>query len=269
METQTEQLFISGREGRKLAALLDRPADQPLAYALFTHCFTCSKDYHAVSRISRALANLGMAVLRFDFTGLGESEGDFSDTNFSTNLEDLLDAAQFLRENFGPPELLIGHSLGGSAVLAAARSIPESSAVVTIGAPSDPAHLGPILTKAAPEIKPAGEADIVLAGRTFRVKRQLLEDLQEHNLLRAIAELDRPLLVLHSPSDQTVAIDNAHRIFEAAKHPKSLVAIAGADHLLTDRPAGEYVASVISAWFARYIGRNQEQEAPPLVEKQE
>ena len=209
MERQTEQLLIRGRSGQKLAARLDRPAGRPLAYALFTHCFTCSKDYHAVSRISRALADRGIAVLRFDFTGLGESEGDFADTNFSSNLEDVLDSAQFLRENFGPPELLIGHSLGGSAVLAAARSVPDCSGVVTIAAPSDPAHLGPVLAKAAPAIEIEGEADIVLAGRKFRIKRQLLEDLREHNLRQAISQINQPLLILHSPSDQTVAIEKS------------------------------------------------------------
>jgi len=273
MEKQTEQFFISARSGWKLAARLDRPADRPLAYAIFTHCFTCSKDYHVVSRISHALADRGIAVLRFDFTGLGESEGNFSDTNFSSNLEDLLDAAQFLRENFGPPEILIGHSLGGAAALAAARFIPDCSAVVTIAAPSDTAHLVPVLTKSAPAIETEGEADALVAGRTFRIKRQLLEDLQQHNLLRVIAELGRPLLVLHSPSDRTVHIDNAHRIFEAAKHPKSFVSIAGADHLLTGRPTGEYVASVISAWVARYIGRNyigrNQEEDVSLLPKQE
>ena len=255
METQSERLFFIGQAGRKLAARLDRPAAQPITSALFTHCFTCSKDFHAVSRIGRALAAKGIAVLRFDFTGLGESEGDFADTNFSSNLEDLLGAAQFLRETLGPPELLIGHSLGGTAVLAAAHSIPESSAVVTIGAPSDLAHLRPILTGGATEIETEGKAEVVVAGRKFRIKRQLLEDLQEHNLRRAIGDLAKPLLVLHSPADKIVGIDHAHRIFEAANHPKSFVAIEGADNMLVERPAAEYVASVISAWAAWYIGR--------------
>lgn len=261
METQSERIFFPGDTDRKLAARLDRPTGQPVTYALFAHCFTCSKDYHAVSRISRALAARGIAVLRFDFTGLGESEGDFADTNFSSNLEDLLAAAQFMRNGFGPPELLIGHSLGGSAVLAAARSIPESTAVVTIGAPSDPADLRPILTGGTPEIETEGEAQVVVAGRKFRIKRQLLEDLEEHNLRRAIGELAKALLVLHSPADKIVDIDHAHRIFDAAKHPKSFVAIEGADHLLVERPAAEYVASVISAWAAWYTGRSRRKEA--------
>ena len=254
METHSERIFFPGHTDKKLAARLDRSTAQPITYALFAHCFTCSKDFHAVSRISRALAVRGIAVLRFDFTGLGESEGDFADTNFSSNLEDLVAAAHFLRKNLGPPELLIGHSLGGSAVLAAARSIPESSALVTIGAPSDPGHLRPILTGAAPQIEVEGEAEVALAGRKFRIKRQLLEDLQEHNLRRAIGELAKPILVLHSPADQIVSIEHAHRIFEAAKHPKSLVAIEGADHMLVERAAAEYVASVISAWAAWYVG---------------
>lgn len=256
MEAQSEHLFFIGQTGAKLAARLDRPTAQPVTYALFAHCFTCSKDFHAVSRISRALAARGIAVLRFDFTGLGESEGDFADTNFSSNLEDLLRAAQFLRKNLGPPELLIGHSLGGSAVLAAASSIPESSAVVTIGAPSDPRHLRPILTGAASEIEGEGEAEVILAGRKFRIKRQLLEDLREHNLRDILGNLGRALLVLHSPNDEVVGIEHAHRIFDAAKHPKSFVAIAGADHILGERAAAEYVASGISAWVIRYIKRS-------------
>ena len=265
MEAQSERLFFVGHAGTKLAARLDRPATHPIAYALFAHCFTCSKDFHAVSRISRALAARGIAVLRFDFTGLGESEGDFADTNFSSNLEDLLGAAQFLRKNLGPPELLIGHSLGGSAVLAAARSIPESVAVVTIGAPSDPGHLRPILTGTAPELEAKGEAEVVLAGRKFRIKRQLLEDLQEHNLRRAIGELAKSLLILHSSADQIVSIEHAHRIFEAAKHPKSFIAIEGADHMLVEQTAAEYVASVISAWVAWYIGKSREEEPSGLA----
>jgi len=238
-----------------LAARLDRPDGPPTTYALFAHCFTCSKDYHAVSRISRALAARGIAVLRFDFTGLGESEGDFADTDFSSNLEDLLAAAKFLRENHGLPELLIGHSLGGSAVLATARAVSESKAVVTIAAPSDLGYLRPIL--ASPEIRKEGEAAVVIAGRKFRIKQQLLTDLDEHNLNRAIGELARPLLVLHSPADQTVDIGNAHDIFAAARHPKSFVAIEGANHLLSDPKASEYVASLISAWAAWYVGSSR------------
>jgi len=255
MEMQTERIFFRGHTDSKLAARLDRPTGEPVSCALFAHCFTCSKDYHAVSRISRALAAQGIAVLRFDFTGLGESEGDFADTNFSSNLDDLLAAARFLGERLGPPELLIGHSLGGSAVLAAARRIPESKAVVTIGAPCDPGHLRPILAGAAPAIETEGEAEVVLAGRQFRIKRQLLDDLREHSLRRFIGDLRKALLILHSPADKIVGIEHAHRIFEAAKHPKSFVAIEGADHLLADRAASDYVASVISAWAAWYIGR--------------
>ena len=261
MEMQSERMFFPGHTGSKLAARLDRPKSQPVTYALFAHCFTCSKDYHAVSRISRALADRGVVVLRFDFTGLGESERDFADTNFSSNLEDLLAAANFLGENLGHPELLIGHSLGGSAVLAAAGRVPESTAVVTIGAPCDPSHLRPLLSAAVPQIETKGEAEVVVAGRKFRIKRQLLEDLQEYNLRRAIGELDKALLVLHSPADKIVGIEHAHRIFEAAKHPKSFVAIEGADHLLADQAASEYVASVISSWSAWYTGKSRGVEA--------
>jgi putative redox protein len=262
--TQSERIFFRGHTGDNLAARLESPTAQPLAYALFTHCFTCSKDYHAVTRISRSLAAKGIAVLRFDFTGLGESEGDFADTNFSSNLEDLLLAADFLRQKFAAPELLIGHSLGGSAVLAAANSIPESKAVVTIAAPSDPGNLHTVLSTKAPEIETEGEAEVSLAGRTFRIKRQLLEDLKEHRLLNVVGGLSRGLLVLHSPIDATVRIEHAHRIFDAAKHPKSFVAIPEADHLLGDRSATEYVASVISAWVSRYITRAEEARAEEL-----
>jgi pimeloyl-ACP methyl ester carboxylesterase len=255
VETQSNRIFFRGHTGDRLAARLDDPTGRPVAYAVFTHCFTCSKEYHAVNRISRALAGRGIAVLRFDFTGLGESQGDFTETNYSSNIEDLLAAAEYLRLNFESPKLLIGHSLGGSAVLAAAHDIPECIAVVTLAALSDTSHLIPGLAKAAPEIESRGEAEVLLSGRTFRIKNQLLEDLREHNLIDLIGNLSRALLVLHSPSDEVVGIEHAHRIFDAAKHPKSFVAIAGASHMLSEQAAAEYIASVTTAWVLRYIQR--------------
>jgi putative redox protein len=248
-----------GSQGAQLAARLDSPAGKPAAYALFAHCFTCSKDTLAASRISAALTAHGFAVLRFDFTGLGGSEGEFANTNFSSNVADLVAAAAWLRQQHEAPKLLIGHSLGGAAVLAAARDIPEAVAIATIGAPADPAHIKDLLTAALPEIEAAGEAEVDLAGRKFRIKRQFLDDIGSRNNRDAIADLRKALLIFHSPRDTTVNIDNAAQIFMAAKHPKSFVSLDDADHLLTRREDAAYVASVLSAWASRYI-RQQEPE---------
>ncbi|HET9403423.1 MAG TPA: alpha/beta fold hydrolase, partial [Burkholderiales bacterium] len=210
-----------GSLGAPLAARLDLPPGKPAAYALFAHCFTCSKKSLASSRISAALTARGLAVLRFDFTGLGGSEGDFANTNFSSNVADLVAAAAWLRQHHQAPKLLIGHSLGGAAVLAAAREIPEAAAVATIGAPFDPAHLKRLLAPALPEIEGAGEAEVELDGRKFRIRKQLLEDIGNRNNQEAIGNLRKALLIFHSPRDTTVSIDNAAQIFQAAKHPKS------------------------------------------------
>ncbi|MGH8632738.1 MAG: bifunctional alpha/beta hydrolase/OsmC family protein [Burkholderiales bacterium] len=243
-----------GSLGTTLAARLDLPPVKPAAFALFAHCFTCSKDTLAASRISAALTARGIAVLRFDFTGLGGSEGDFANTNFSSNLADLVAAASWLRQHYEAPKLLIGHSLGGAAVLAAAPEIPEATAVATIAAPFDPAHVKHLLAPALSEIEAAGEATVELAGRTFRIKKQFLDDIVGRNSREAIGDLRKALLIFHSPRDTTVSIDNAAQIYTAAKHPKSFISLDDADHLLTRKEDASYVAAVLAAWASRYIG---------------
>ena len=244
---------FKGSRGTMLAARLDMPSGPPVAYALFAHCFTCSKDIYAASRIAGALAQRGIAVLRFDFTGLGASEGEFANTDFSSNVADLVAAADWLRENHTAPRLLIGHSLGGAAVLAAAARIAETTSVATIGAPAEPAHLRHLLQTSAEEIERTGEAEIVISGRTFRVRREFLQDIAAQNLKRAIHGLRRGLLVLHSPVDEVVGIDNASEIFLAALHPKSFVSLDRADHLLRRREDAIYAADVIAAWAEHYL----------------
>jgi putative redox protein len=230
------------------------PVSELRGRALFAHCFTCSKDWKAVVRITRALVEEGFAVLRFDFTGLGESEGTFAETDFSSNLADLIAAADYLRSELGPPDLLVGHSLGGAAVLAAAHRIPDARAVATIGAPSDTDHLRHLLLVEAPELEEVGETEIRIAGRRVRIGRQLLDDLAEGHMRQGIAALDCPLLIFHSPADEVVGIDHASRIFRAARHPKNFVSIDGADHLLAAREAdGRFVGRVLAAWAERYL----------------
>jgi uncharacterized OsmC-like protein/pimeloyl-ACP methyl ester carboxylesterase len=248
-----ERFQFPGAEGQQLAASLDLPEGQPVAYALFAHCFTCGKDVLAAKRIAVTLAAKGIAILRFDFTGLGSSEGDFANSTFSSNVADLVRAADHLRQTRKAPAILIGHSLGGAAVLAAAAQIPEAKAVVTIAAPSDPAHVTGLFADRVDDIRKHGKVEVSLAGRPFHIKREFLDDIAEHNLMDHIAGLHKALLIMHSPTDDTVGIDNATRIFVAAKHPKSFVSLAGADHLLSDRRDGMYVADVIAAWAERYL----------------
>jgi uncharacterized OsmC-like protein/pimeloyl-ACP methyl ester carboxylesterase len=248
-----ERFQFTGSEGNQLAAALDTPDGAISAYALFAHCFTCGKDVLAAKRIAVALATKGIAVLRFDFTGLGSSEGDFANSTFSSNVADLVRAADHLRETRKAPAILIGHSLGGAAILAAADQIPDAKAVVTIAAPSDPAHVTGLFKDRIEDIRKAGEVEVTLAGRPFRIKREFLDDIAEHGLTAHVANLHKALLIMHAPTDDTVSIDNATRIFVAAKHPKSFVSLADADHLLTDRRDAGYVADVIAAWAERYI----------------
>jgi uncharacterized OsmC-like protein/pimeloyl-ACP methyl ester carboxylesterase len=256
-----ERFQFPGSEGQQLAAALELPDAQPIAYALFAHCFTCGKDVLAATRIAVALAGKGIAVLRFDFTGLGSSEGDFANSTFSSNIADLVRAADHLRETRQAPAILIGHSLGGAAVLAAAAQIPEAKAVVTIAAPSDPGHVTGLFADRIDDIRRHGQVEVSLAGRPFRIKREFLDDIAGHNLMDHITKLHKALLIMHSPTDDTVGIDNATRIFIAAKHPKSFVSLAGADHLLSGKRDGMYAASVIAAWAERYI----ETPAPEAV----
>ena len=257
-----ERFDFSNKEGDRLAALLDSPAGPVRAYALFAHCFTCGKDVHAARRIAEGLTALGIAVLRFDFTGLGASEGEFANTTFSSNVADLIAAADQLRTAKRAPAILIGHSLGGAAVLAAASAVPEARAVVTIAAPSDPAHVTGLFKDRLHEIGERGEVEVALAGRNFRIRRSLLEDVAEQKLAPRIASLRKALLIFHSPTDDIVSIDNASQIFAAARHPKSFVSLAGADHLLSRRSDAAYVSNVIAAWAERYL---EMPEAPPVV----
>lgn len=248
----SKKVSFEGALGETLAARLDLPLGPPRAYAIFAHCFSCSKNALAASRISRALAEDGIAVLRFDFTGLGESDGDFANTNFSSNVEDLIKAADFLRKEYVAPTLLVGHSLGGAAVLVAAGSIPETKAVVTIGAPGDAEHVTSQFAEHIETIETEGEAEVDLAGRPFRIRKQFLDDIEGHTLTDIVAGLDAPLLIAHSPVDEIVGIDNATKLFVNARHPKSFLSLDGADHLLSDEADAEHAARVIAAWAERY-----------------
>jgi alpha/beta superfamily hydrolase len=252
---RSEKLSFKNSEGHTLSAKLDLPLDgKPLAYALFAHCFTCTKNLKAVGNINRALTAASIAVLRFDFTGLGESEGDFADTAFSSNVADLIAAADFLKQRYQAPKILIGHSFGGAAVLHATTSIPSAAAVATIAAPFEPGHVAHLLGSSRQEIEAKGEAVVSLAGRPFRIKRQFLEDLERSDPNTVLRNLRRPLLVLHSPLDDTVGIDNAMEIFMAARHPKSFISLDRADHLLTDSADSMFAGTMIAAWAERYIG---------------
>ena len=251
---QIKKLEFTNTAGLKLAASLDLPTKpQPIAYALFAHCFTCSKNIKATSHISRALNERGFAVFRFDFTGLGESEGDFGDTNFSSNVEDLVTAAEFMTNNYKGPQILIGHSLGGAAVLQAATKIPSSVAVITIAAPADPGHVSNALGDSKEIIERRGEANVNLAGRTFKIKKQFLDDLESVSMQQVIKNLDRALLIFHSPIDRIVGIENAAKIFQAARHPKSFISLDKADHLLANPEDSRYVGAIIATWASKYV----------------
>lgn len=269
MSITSEKVEFLGHDGTsRLAARLDTPKSGARAVALFAHCFTCSKDIHAASRIAGALAARGFAVLRFDFTGLGASEGEFANTDFSSNVEDLLAAAAFLETRGQGPQILVGHSLGGAAVLAAAAHIPSVKAVATIGAPSDPAHLAHLLAGQEQAIRENGAATVEIAGRAFTISRRFLEDIAEQKVAANLSSLKRALLVFHAPRDNVVGIDNAATIFAAARHPKSFISLDDADHLLSRSEDAIYVADVLSAWAGRYIADGAMQagskDAPPV-----
>ncbi len=252
-----EKIEFKGALGHTLAARLDKPEGDIRAYALFAHCFTCGKDLFAAGRIAETLNKHGIAVLRFDFTGLGASEGEFANTNFTSNVGDLIAAADFMRDNFAAPKILIGHSLGGAAVLAAAPQIEEVEAVCTIGAPVDPGHVAENFRRDIERIESEGEADVTLGGRPFRIKKQFLDDIREQKLSENLGKLRKALLVFHSPIDEVVGIDNAQKIFVAAKHPKSFVSLDSANHLLSKRADAAYVANVIASWVSRYLEGNE------------
>lgn len=256
----SQKLQFPGYSGELLAARLDSPDGAPRAFALFAHCFTCSKDIVVASRISASLVAQGFAVLRFDFTGLGMSDGEFANTNFTSNVADLVKAADYLREHHAAPVLLIGHSLGGAAVLAAASEIDEVKAVATIGAPAEPLHVRKQLGDKVDQIKTHGQLEVQLGGRPFTIQKQFLDDLEANTIRERVQNLGRALLVMHSPIDEIVDIDNARQLYVAAKHPKSFISLDDADHLLRKRRDAEYAASVLAAWAWRYLP-----EAPPSL----
>jgi putative redox protein len=258
---QFQKLTFVNSSGDRLAARLDLPIDEkPVAFAVFAHCFTCTKNFNAVVNINRALAREGIAVLRFDFTGLGESEGDFSQTGLSSNVADLVAAADYLESNFEAPGLLIGHSLGGAAVLQAASQIPSAAAVATISAPFDLSEIAGVLGSTREEIEAKGEAEIELAGKKLTLRKKFLDDLDQSRMEETIRKLNKALIIFHSPKDDVVGIENAARIFKAARHPKSFVTLDDADHLLSNRADSLYVGSVLAAWSRKYIKVPQEED---------
>lgn len=249
-----EKLVIKNSNGEQLHATLELPANKkPVRYAIFAHCFTCSSDLGVVRNISRELTGYGFGVLRFDFTGLGSSEGDFADTNFTHNLEDIRTVNDFLTKNFKAPSLLVGHSLGGAAVLMAALQLKNIKAVATIGAPADPEHVKHLLEHGMEEMMIKGEARINVGGRSFMIKKQFLDDLEKHSMARTLKNFRKPILILHSPQDKIVGINNAAEIYKQAHHPKSFVSLDGADHLLTEKRDSLYAAKTIGTWAERYL----------------
>lgn len=265
MSNHREKFTFIGHGGESLAALLERPGHPPRATALFAHCFTCSKDIVAASRISRALVARGFAVMRFDFTGLGNSDGDFANTNFSSNVGDLVSAANALAERGLPVDILIGHSLGGTAVLNAAHELPSCRGIVTIGSPADAQHVSKQFAADVKHIREHGEAEVSLAGRTFTIRQQFLDDIEQTSTER-LAALKPALLVLHSPVDATVSIDQAERIYKAARHPKSFVSLVDADHLLSKARDADYVSEIIAAWGSRFLAPAENQPAQDAQE---
>jgi putative redox protein len=264
---KSELIEFSNAKGEKLAARLALPIDRkPLAFALFAHCFTCSKNLLAIKHISTSLTAQGIAVLRFDFTGLGESEGEFANTNFSSNITDLVEAARYLETNYAAPSLLIGHSLGGAAVLYAAEQIESVQAVVTIGAPANPAHVKHLVQSELSEIQATGEARVSIGGRPFTIRKQFLDDLSGKNTEQLVKNLRKAILIMHSPQDKIVDITNAADLYQMAHHPKSFISLDGADHLLSDKRDSQYTGEVIGSWVKRYL--NLETVAPLETDKQ-
>ncbi len=257
---KSEKITFVNHDGLHLSAKIEFPIDQkPAAYAIFAHCFTCNKNLTAVRNISRALTAQGLAVLRFDFSGLGESEGSFVDTNFSTNITDILAAADYLKQNYESPTLLIGHSLGGAAALVAAGKIASVKGVATIGTPAEPDHVTHLIGEAIADIEKKGSAKVQIGGRTFTIAKHFLSDLKDHDLTKVIKSLDTALLIMHAPFDRVVGIENARLIYDAAKHPKSFISLDGADHILSDKRDSNYVGSMIATWSTRYLTTEKEE----------
>jgi len=263
-----QKVTFENTAGQTLSGVLDVPADTPVAYALFAHCFTCSKNLKAASNIARALNDAGIAVLRFDFTGLGQSEGEFADTNFSSNVEDLLAAARFLDQAHEAPAILVGHSLGGTAVLQAATEVPSAVAVATIGSPSEPAHVARMFAGSEDALRERGEATVDLGGRPFLMKQQFLDDLGKQDLNASIGILRKALLIMHAPLDTIVEIENASALFMAAKHPKSFVSLDNADHLLSREADSRYAGQVLASWASRYLPDQERSDALEAADRE-
>ncbi len=249
----SKKITLQNKSGFSLSAKLELPATPPRAFAIFAHCFTCTKNLSAVRNIAKTLNLSGFGVLRFDFTGLGDSEGDFADTNFSSNVEDLVAVSEFLEQEYEAPKLLIGHSLGGAAVLFASLQIPSIEAIATIGAPYGPDHVQHLFESSIEKIESEGSAEVKIGGRPFKVKKQFLDDINNKSIKETLESVNKALLIFHSPQDMTVTIDNARKMYQAAKHPKSFVSLDGADHLLSDKKDSIYVAEVIASWATRYV----------------
>lgn len=254
-----EKVSFESAQGNKLVAHIAFPADQkPINYVIFAHCFTCTKNLNAVRNISFGLSKHGYAVMSFDFTGLGESEGEFADTNFTSNMDDLVAASNFLKEKYQAPTLLVGHSLGGAAVLMAAAQIDSVKAIATIGAPAQPEHILHLIKDGVDQIKKNGKAEISIGGRPFTIKEQFLEDLKQRKGLNTLEDLRKAVLIMHSPQDDVVSIENAKEIYENAFHPKSFISLDGADHLLSKKEDSIYTGEMIAMWAGRYVTLSQE-----------
>lgn len=255
------KLIFENRSGIELSADLYMPLDKfPVCYAIFAHCFTCSKNFVAVKRISSALSQCGVAVMSFDFTGLGKSEGEFEESSFHSNVSDLLDASDFLSKEYSAPKLLIGHSLGGAAVIHASAQLPNVEAICTIGAPSDPIHIKNLLSEGLDKIETQGFASVKIGGRPFKITKDFVNALQQNPLEGFMKQLKKAILIMHSPQDEIVGIENAATIFKAAFHPKSFISLDGADHMITKKEDAEYIAALISSWSTRYISIDQESD---------
>ncbi len=259
---KSKEVYFTNQEGVKLSGSLELPVDQKAHhYAIFAHCFTCGKDLRSVRNLTLALSQQGFGVLRFDFTGLGESEGDFADTNFTSNVNDIKAAADYLKENYLAPDLLIGHSLGGTAVLMAGSQMDDVEAIVTIGAPYDPEHVLKHLKDDISKIRTEGKARVTLAGRSFNIQSQFIKDLEQHGMETILNEMrGKSLLVMHSPQDEIVEVDNARRIYENAHHPKSFISLDGADHLLSNEADSLYAARIIASWVSRYLETPEQEQ---------
>lgn len=261
---RSQKITFSNNDGHKLSGIIDFPLiGEPKCYAIFAHCFTCSKNLKAVDNISAALTLTGVAVLRFDFTGLGQSDGEFADTNFSSNLSDLRSAFEYMKEQYEAPKMMIGHSLGGAAVLHVSGALEEVQAVVTIGAPADPDHVRHLFKDGGQEIEERGEAEVNIGGRPFILRKQFLEDIGQRDAHQVIKELDKALLIMHSPQYMIVGIENAAEIYDAAMHPKSFITLDGTDHLMTEAADSTYVGSIISPWAKRYVDFDEDKSLAP------